>query len=198
MTISANFLRINIYLTQKLDQATVWNIVVNDAGAQYDPLTLLRTRTMYGRPDWSSIYTNIRNAIETGQYLPGSKSQLRTRVGTYFCGVCLDTCLLGYKSLMLRFLYSPTFWPRQFVMRATRQLPRQSSSPSQRNTSRRRDVAQRRTSMLNGDRYEDPQDVGDRRLFHAATAPSNHSCFGLYFSFTSPLCSTMVSAMINI
>jgi NADPH oxidase 1 len=81
-----NFLRINIYLTQKLDQATVWNIVVNDAGAQYDPLTLLRTRTMYGRPDWSSIYTNIRSAIETGQYLPGSKSQLRTRVGTYFCG----------------------------------------------------------------------------------------------------------------
>jgi len=81
-----NFLRINIYLTQKLDQATVWNIVVNDAGAQYDPLTLLRTRTMYGRPDWTSIYTNIRSAIETGQYLPGSKSQLRTRVGTYFCG----------------------------------------------------------------------------------------------------------------
>jgi NADPH oxidase 1 len=81
-----NFLRINIYLTQKLDQATVWNIVVNDAGAQYDPLTLLRTRTMYGRPDWASIYTNIRSAIETGQYLPGSKSQLRTRVGTYFCG----------------------------------------------------------------------------------------------------------------
>jgi len=94
----------NIYLTQKLDQATVWNIVVNDAGAQYDPLTLLRTRTMYGRPDWSSIYTNIRSAIETGQYLPGSKSQLRTRVGTYFCGVCPDTYLLGYSSLMLQFL----------------------------------------------------------------------------------------------
>ena len=89
-------MRINIYLTQKLDQATVWNIVVNDAGAQYDPLTLLRTRTMYGRPDWSSIYTNIRSAIETGQYLPGSKSQLRTRVGTYFCGVCPDVYLLGY------------------------------------------------------------------------------------------------------
>jgi len=81
-----NFLRINIYLTQKLDQATVWNIVVNDAGAEYDPLTLLRTRTMYGRPNWSSIYGNIRNAIETGRYLPGSRSQLRTRVGTYFCG----------------------------------------------------------------------------------------------------------------
>lgn len=81
-----NFLRINIYLTQKLDQSTVWNIVVNDAGAEFDPLTLLRTRTMYGRPDWKSIYTNLRTAIESGQYLPGSSSQLRTRVGTYFCG----------------------------------------------------------------------------------------------------------------
>lgn len=79
-------MRINIYLTQKLDQATVWNIVVNDAGAEYDPLTLLRTRTMYGRPDWKAIYGNIRGAIETGQYLPGSQSQLKTRVGTYFCG----------------------------------------------------------------------------------------------------------------
>jgi NADPH oxidase 1 len=81
-----NFLRINIYLTQKLDQTTMWNIVVNDAGAEYDPLTLLRTRTMYGRPDWKTIYGNIRGAIETGQYLPGASSQLKTRVGTYFCG----------------------------------------------------------------------------------------------------------------
>lgn len=81
-----NFLRINIYLTQKLDQDSMWNIVVNDAGAEYDPLTLLRTRTMYGRPDWKSIYSNIRGAIENGGYLPGASSQLKTRVGTYFCG----------------------------------------------------------------------------------------------------------------
>jgi NADPH oxidase len=81
-----NFLRINIYLTQKLDQQTVWNIVVNDAGAEYDPLTLLRSRTMYGRPDWTAVYTNIRQAIEGGSYLPGASSQLKTRVGTYFCG----------------------------------------------------------------------------------------------------------------
>lgn len=81
-----NFLRINIYLTQKLDADTIVNIVVNDAGAEYDPLTLLRTRTMYGRPNWTAIYNNMRTAIETGQYLPGSTSQLKTRVGTYFCG----------------------------------------------------------------------------------------------------------------
>ncbi|KAH7883516.1 ferric reductase NAD binding domain-containing protein [Phlebopus sp. FC_14] len=81
-----NFLRINIYLTQKIDENMLWNIAVNDAGAEYDPLTLLRTRTMFGRPDWKSIYRRIREAIEIGQYLPGSTAQLKTKVGTYFCG----------------------------------------------------------------------------------------------------------------
>jgi len=81
-----NFLRINIYLTQKVNEDMLWNIAVNDAGAEYDPLTLLRTRTMYGRPDWKSIYGRIRMAIETGQYLPGASSELKVRVGTYFCG----------------------------------------------------------------------------------------------------------------
>jgi NADPH oxidase len=81
-----NFLRINIYLTQKISEDMLWNIAVNDAGAEYDPLTLLRTRTMFGRPDWMTIYGQMRQAIETGQYIPGSKSQLKTKVGTYFCG----------------------------------------------------------------------------------------------------------------
>ncbi len=59
----------------------LWNIAVNDAGADYDPLTLLRSRTMFGRPDWKSIYGRIRQAIESGQYLPGTSSQLKTTVG---------------------------------------------------------------------------------------------------------------------
>ncbi|KAF8641096.1 hypothetical protein AX17_000739 [Amanita inopinata Kibby_2008] len=81
-----NFLRINIYLTQKISEDMIYNITVNDAGADYDPLTLLHSRTMFGRPDWMSIYSKVKQAIETGQYLPGSKSQLKTKVSTYFCG----------------------------------------------------------------------------------------------------------------
>ncbi|KAH9044826.1 NADPH oxidase [Lactarius pseudohatsudake] len=81
-----NFLRINIYLTQKIGDDMLWNIAVNDAGAEYDPLTLLRSRTMFGRPDWKSIYGRMRQAIESGQYIPGTHSQLKTTVGTYFCG----------------------------------------------------------------------------------------------------------------
>ncbi|KIM48275.1 hypothetical protein M413DRAFT_61551 [Hebeloma cylindrosporum] len=82
----ANFLRINVYLTQKIGEDMLWNIAVNDAGADYDPLTLLRSRTMFGRPDWKTIFGQMRQAIESGQYLPGSTSQLKTKVGTYFCG----------------------------------------------------------------------------------------------------------------
>ncbi|KAJ7352289.1 FAD-binding domain-containing protein [Mycena albidolilacea] len=81
-----DFLRISIYLTQKINEDMLWNIVVNDAGADYDPLTLLRTRTMFGRPDFMSIYDRLRWAIEGGRYLPGSTAQLQTKVGTYFCG----------------------------------------------------------------------------------------------------------------
>jgi len=81
-----NFLRINIYLTQKIGEDMLWNIAVNDAGADYDPLTLLRTRTMFGRPNWMTIYGQLKQAVESGQYIPGSKSQLKTKVGTYFCG----------------------------------------------------------------------------------------------------------------
>jgi NADPH oxidase 1 len=58
----------------------LWNIAVNDAGASYDPLTLLRTRTMFGRPDWMSVYGKMKQAIEVGQYIPGSEVQLNTKV----------------------------------------------------------------------------------------------------------------------
>ncbi|KAG8746696.1 hypothetical protein FRC10_004000 [Ceratobasidium sp. 414] len=81
-----DFLRMNIYLTQKIGEDMLWNIAVNDAGQSYDPLTLLRTRTTFGRPDWKSVYGRLRMAVESGQYLPGREAALRTKVGTFFCG----------------------------------------------------------------------------------------------------------------
>ena len=69
----------------------LWNIAVNDAGAEYDPLTLLRSRTMFGRPDWMSIYGQMRQAIESGLYIPGSKSQLKTKVGVRTSFLCRQT-----------------------------------------------------------------------------------------------------------
>lgn len=60
---------------------------MNDAGSEFDPLTLLRTRTLFGRPDWKSVYSNLRMAIESGRYLPGREASLKTSVATFFCGV---------------------------------------------------------------------------------------------------------------
>jgi len=71
----------------------LWNIAVNDAGAEYDPLTLLRSRTMFGRPDWKSIYGRMSQAIESGQYIAGSNSQLKTTVGVRWIVACLRSLL---------------------------------------------------------------------------------------------------------
>jgi hypothetical protein len=82
----------------------LWNIAINDAGADYDPLTLLRSRTMFGRPDWKTIYGRMRQAIESGQYLPGTNSQLKTTVG-----VCYMLAFLI--SQLTRALLDLFLWP---------------------------------------------------------------------------------------
>jgi hypothetical protein len=53
------------------------------------PLTLLRSRTMYGRPPFEQIFQSLTQSIEQGQYLPGREATLKTRLGVYFCGVRL-------------------------------------------------------------------------------------------------------------
>ncbi|KAF8202852.1 NADPH oxidase isoform 1 [Pholiota molesta] len=48
---------------------------VEAAQADLRPLTLLRSRTMFGRPDWKTIFSTMRQAIDT--------SQLKTKVAVY-------------------------------------------------------------------------------------------------------------------
>ena len=57
------FLRIHTYLTQKLDIDTAQNIVLNSVGAAVDPLTELKTRTNFGRPDFARLFTGMREGI---------------------------------------------------------------------------------------------------------------------------------------
>ncbi|ORX35783.1 ferric reductase NAD binding domain-domain-containing protein [Kockovaella imperatae] len=82
----SNFLRMSIYLTQKMDSDAVQNIVINSVGQEYDPLTLLRTRTLFGRPDFQQIFSALAASINGGSYLVGREATLKTRLGVYYCG----------------------------------------------------------------------------------------------------------------
>ncbi|PSS12747.1 hypothetical protein M430DRAFT_21815 [Amorphotheca resinae ATCC 22711] len=80
------FLRIHTYLTQKMDADTAQNIVLNSVGAATDPLTELKSRTNFGRPDFTRLFTGLREGILEGSYLSGLEGDMRTNVGVYFCG----------------------------------------------------------------------------------------------------------------
>ncbi|KAK4455340.1 FAD-binding domain-containing protein [Podospora aff. communis PSN243] len=80
------FLRISTYLTQKLDINTTQNIVLNSVGADADPLTKLKSSTNFGRPNFSNIFTTMRESIMSGTYMVGLDASLATTVGVYFCG----------------------------------------------------------------------------------------------------------------
>jgi len=79
------FLRVHNYLTAKLDASTVQNIMINDSGAMSDALTGLRSRTLYGRPNWQAIFSGMREGIERGTYIRGLAGT-QSKVGVYFCG----------------------------------------------------------------------------------------------------------------
>ncbi|OCK88755.1 uncharacterized protein K441DRAFT_586965 [Cenococcum geophilum 1.58] len=82
----ADFLRIHTYLTQRVDVNTANNIVLNSVGTDKDPLTELKSRTNFGRPDFARLLCGMRDGIMDRSYMSGLESSLRTDVGVYFCG----------------------------------------------------------------------------------------------------------------
>jgi len=81
-----DFLRIHTYLTQRVDADTANNIVLNSVGMERDPLTELRSRTNFGRPEFGKLLGAMRDGILDGSYLPALKGTAKTRVGVYLCG----------------------------------------------------------------------------------------------------------------
>ncbi len=82
----AEFLRIHTYLTQRMNADTQANIYLNTVGANVDPLTELRSRTNFGRPDFKRLFEGMRNGIRDGTYIDNLDSTSKTDVGVYFCG----------------------------------------------------------------------------------------------------------------
>ena len=79
------FLRIHTYLTQRLDVDQTTNIYLNSVGASIDPLTELRSRTNFGRPDFKRLFGAMREGIREGSYM-GDLQRVKADVGVYFCG----------------------------------------------------------------------------------------------------------------
>ena len=84
----SEFLRIHTYLTQKMDADTQANIILNTVGHAMDPLTELRSRTNFGRPQFPRLFTAMRDGISSGEYTRGLglSPQSKNTVGVYFCG----------------------------------------------------------------------------------------------------------------
>jgi len=80
------FLRIHTYLTQRLDSDMAANIYLNSVGTDVDPLTELKTRTNFGRPDFKRLFGAMRDGLMDQTYMSGLEGALRTDVGVYFCG----------------------------------------------------------------------------------------------------------------
>lgn len=80
------FLRTHIYVTQRLENDTAANIMLNSVGADNDAITNLRSRTHFGRPNFHSILGQMNDSIVDGTYIPGMESVIRKTVGGYFCG----------------------------------------------------------------------------------------------------------------
>ncbi|KZT35208.1 hypothetical protein SISSUDRAFT_1064674 [Sistotremastrum suecicum HHB10207 ss-3] len=69
-----NRIEINIYLTAKIKEDDMTNIMVSDVGAEKDAITSLRAPTHFGRPNWDRIFPSI------AEHHPD------TDVGVFFCG----------------------------------------------------------------------------------------------------------------
>jgi len=102
----SEFLRIHTYLTQKLDVDTAQNIVLNSVGAAVDPLTELKSRTNFGRPDFARLFTGMREGILDRTYLSGLEGDMKTNVGVYFCGkLSRNPSFLGKREICANVIY---------------------------------------------------------------------------------------------
>jgi len=69
-----NKIEINIYLTAKIKDDDMNNIIVQDVGAEKDAITSLRAPTHFGRPNWDRVFPSI------------AEKHPQIDVGVFFCG----------------------------------------------------------------------------------------------------------------
>jgi len=79
-------IEINIYLTAKIKEDDMNNIIVQDVGAEKDAITSLRAPTHFGRPNWDRVFPSI------------AEKHPDSDVGVFFCGPPILSKQLHQKS----------------------------------------------------------------------------------------------------
>jgi len=79
-------IEINIYITGKVKEDEINNIIVQDVGAEKDAVTFLRAPTHYGKPNWDRLFPSIVEAHPD------------TDVGVFFCGPSALSKLIHHTS----------------------------------------------------------------------------------------------------
>lgn len=69
-----NRIEISIYLTARIKEDDMNNILVQDVGADRDAITSLRAPTHFGRPNWDKVFANVADKHPS------------TDIGVFFCG----------------------------------------------------------------------------------------------------------------
>ncbi|KAF9897695.1 hypothetical protein BX616_005137 [Lobosporangium transversale] len=81
-------LKINIYCTAVMKPDQHHNIALHmqDEYTGGDTITGLQALTNFGRPNFGAIFTDLRQGITDGTYLPGANQELVVDVAVFFCG----------------------------------------------------------------------------------------------------------------
>ncbi|GAA94526.1 hypothetical protein E5Q_01178 [Mixia osmundae IAM 14324] len=68
------YVEIHTYVTQRLKEAELNNLMIADVGSERDSITGLKAPTHFGRPNWSAIFQSLQHRHPS------------TEVGVFFCG----------------------------------------------------------------------------------------------------------------
>ncbi|CAG8583119.1 10653_t:CDS:2 [Diversispora eburnea] len=76
-TMPQGFLKFHIYLTSRLRESIIQNIMINEFSS-FDPLTNLGSRTHYGRPNFDELFDRLKSSINS--------KDSEIKIGVYYCG----------------------------------------------------------------------------------------------------------------
>ncbi|KAF9103375.1 hypothetical protein BGX27_010608 [Mortierella sp. AM989] len=79
-------LKIHIYCTAVMKPDQHHNIALHLHEELTDTITGLQALTNFGRPNFGAIFSELRQGITNGTYLPGATQELVVDVAVFFCG----------------------------------------------------------------------------------------------------------------